>query len=126
MTLRGEWNGLIYAKHAIGDEFLFTDVQAKPEVTKVTNQYGTQNTIILNKLRNVNQLPNKLHAKAVVYGVTLLLLYFATKSTLLHHQNDGLNNANETKLNTVKKRVLSINNISSVKSIKEAGNLKPI
>jgi hypothetical protein len=35
MTLRGEWNGLIYARYATGDEFLFTDVRAKPEVKKV-------------------------------------------------------------------------------------------
>lgn len=35
VTLRGEWNGLIYAKHATGDEFLFTDVRAKAEVKKV-------------------------------------------------------------------------------------------
>jgi len=34
MTLRGEWNGLIYAKHANGEEYLFTDVREKPEVKK--------------------------------------------------------------------------------------------
>ncbi|KAI6183290.1 Oxysterol-binding protein-related protein 9 [Aphelenchoides bicaudatus] len=35
MTLRGEWNGLIYAKHQnASEEFLFTDVKEKPEVQK--------------------------------------------------------------------------------------------
>jgi hypothetical protein len=35
MTLRGEWNGVIFAKHGLGEEYLFTDVRAKPEVKKV-------------------------------------------------------------------------------------------
>ena len=36
LTLRGEWNGLIYAKHQnAAEEYLFTDVRSKPEVKKV-------------------------------------------------------------------------------------------
>jgi hypothetical protein len=37
MTIRGEWNGIIYAKHQNStEEYLFTDVREKPEVRKVT------------------------------------------------------------------------------------------
>ncbi|KAH7699821.1 Oxysterol binding protein [Aphelenchoides avenae] len=42
MTLRGEWNGVIYAKKATGDEFVFTDVRAKPEVRKECEPVETQ------------------------------------------------------------------------------------
>lgn len=35
MTLRGEWNTLIYGKRPNEDEFLFSDVRAKPDVKKV-------------------------------------------------------------------------------------------
>lgn len=35
VTLRGEWNGVIYAKKGNADEHIFTDVKAKPEVRKV-------------------------------------------------------------------------------------------
>uniref|UniRef100_A0A0N4Z270 Oxysterol-binding protein n=1 Tax=Parastrongyloides trichosuri TaxID=131310 RepID=A0A0N4Z270_PARTI len=34
LTLRGEWNGTIYAKPPSGDEYVFVDVKAKPEVKK--------------------------------------------------------------------------------------------
>ena len=36
MTLKGEWNGIIHAKPLHGKEFLFLDVKAKPEVSKVS------------------------------------------------------------------------------------------
>lgn len=32
--MRGEWNGVIYAKRGHGEEFVFADVKAKPEVKK--------------------------------------------------------------------------------------------
>lgn len=35
MALRGEWNGLVYAKPLHTEEYLFLDVKAKPEVLKV-------------------------------------------------------------------------------------------
>jgi len=42
LAIRGEWNGLIYAKPLNGEEYLFLDVKAKPEVRKecepITNQ----------------------------------------------------------------------------------------
>uniref|UniRef100_A0A7E4V4K8 Oxysterol-binding protein n=1 Tax=Panagrellus redivivus TaxID=6233 RepID=A0A7E4V4K8_PANRE len=34
LTLRGEWNGVIHAKTAHGDEHVFVDVKAKPEQPK--------------------------------------------------------------------------------------------
>lgn len=39
MTLKGEWNGVIYAKALHGEEFLFLDVKAKPEVFKVNFEF---------------------------------------------------------------------------------------
>lgn len=35
MTLRGDWNGNIYAKKSHENEFHFSDVRAKPEIKKV-------------------------------------------------------------------------------------------
>lgn len=35
ITLRGEWNGIVHAKRLNGDEYVFADVRAKPEVRKV-------------------------------------------------------------------------------------------
>lgn len=68
MTLRGEWNGFIYARYGTGDEFLFTDVKEKFEVRKVPplNRFMVQQAIF----RNVNRSINKLHAKAGVCGAT--------------------------------------------------------
>ncbi|KHJ75713.1 hypothetical protein OESDEN_24671 [Oesophagostomum dentatum] len=34
MTIRGEWNNVMMAKPAYGDEFLFIDVRAQPEMKK--------------------------------------------------------------------------------------------
>ncbi|CEF67157.1 Oxysterol-binding protein-related protein 9 [Strongyloides ratti] len=34
LTLRGEWNGIIYAKPLNGDEYVFVDVKAKSEIRK--------------------------------------------------------------------------------------------
>lgn len=34
LTLRGEWNGTMYAKTQNGEEYVFVDVKAKPEVKK--------------------------------------------------------------------------------------------
>uniref|UniRef100_A0A914DLY0 Oxysterol-binding protein n=1 Tax=Acrobeloides nanus TaxID=290746 RepID=A0A914DLY0_9BILA len=42
MTLRGEWNGTIYAKRGHGDEFVFADVKAKPEIRKECESIVTQ------------------------------------------------------------------------------------
>lgn len=35
MTLRGDWNGYIFAKKTHEDEFHFSDVRAKPDTKKV-------------------------------------------------------------------------------------------
>lgn len=35
MTLKGEWNNVIFAKTLHGEEYTFLDVKAKPEVSKV-------------------------------------------------------------------------------------------
>uniref|UniRef100_A0AC34QIA4 Oxysterol-binding protein n=1 Tax=Panagrolaimus sp. JU765 TaxID=591449 RepID=A0AC34QIA4_9BILA len=42
LALRGEWNGLIYAKPLHGDEYLFLDVKAKPEVLKECDPISLQ------------------------------------------------------------------------------------
>ncbi|KAI6217607.1 Oxysterol-binding protein-related protein 9 [Aphelenchoides besseyi] len=42
MTLRGEWNGVIYAKRTHGDEFQFTDVKEKPEIKKECDPIAAQ------------------------------------------------------------------------------------
>lgn len=34
LTIRGEWNGIMYAKPAIGDEYVFIDVKAEREMKK--------------------------------------------------------------------------------------------
>uniref|UniRef100_A0A8R1HN36 Oxysterol-binding protein n=2 Tax=Caenorhabditis japonica TaxID=281687 RepID=A0A8R1HN36_CAEJA len=34
LTIRGEWNGVMYAKPVNGDEYTFVDVKSKPEVKK--------------------------------------------------------------------------------------------
>uniref|UniRef100_A0A0K0D6W0 PH domain-containing protein n=1 Tax=Angiostrongylus cantonensis TaxID=6313 RepID=A0A0K0D6W0_ANGCA len=34
MTVRGEWNNVMMAKPAYGDEYLFIDVKAQPEMKK--------------------------------------------------------------------------------------------
>lgn len=42
ITLRGEWNGVIYAKHGHGEEFVFADVKSKPEVRKECDPIASQ------------------------------------------------------------------------------------
>ncbi|CAD5207877.1 unnamed protein product [Bursaphelenchus okinawaensis] len=42
MTLRGEWNGLMYAKRSGGEETLFIDVKAKAEVKKECEAISSQ------------------------------------------------------------------------------------
>lgn len=52
MTLRGEWNGHIYAKKGNEEEFLFSDVREKPDVPKVTMfNFRITITIIILSLR---------------------------------------------------------------------------
>ena len=43
IVLRGEWNGVIYAKRGHGDEYVFADVKAKPEVRKVNYSFQLKN-----------------------------------------------------------------------------------
>uniref|UniRef100_A0AC35U9N9 Oxysterol-binding protein n=1 Tax=Rhabditophanes sp. KR3021 TaxID=114890 RepID=A0AC35U9N9_9BILA len=42
LTLRGEWNGVIYAKPANGDEYILSDVKEKAEVKKECEPISSQ------------------------------------------------------------------------------------
>ena len=105
LAIRGEWNGLIYAKPLNGEEYLFLDVKAKPEVRKVS--LAEVEEIVLTSVynfRNVDRLPIRKIVKAENYGDMSLLLCLGIRLMWLLAPRDGSNKDNVTKLKEEQKQ----------------------